>query len=116
RLVVEAGVGHVEAALEGLGGGGVVARVDAQEAHPLVGVVGVDGGEVAVLGPAGRAGRVPVVEDDDVAPPVGEVDLLVVVGGAGELDRPGAVRLVPRGPGPVTGLVDRKSTRLNSSH
>src|SRR5690606_22819470 len=75
-LVVEADVRHGEAALEGLGGGGVVARVDAEHLDVLSRVVRVDGGEVAGLGPAGRAGGVPEVEDDDVAAPVREVELV----------------------------------------
>src|SRR5690606_8556823 len=68
-------------------------------------VVRVDGGEVAGLGPARRAGGVPEVEDDDVAAPVREVELVAVVGRPDELDGLPALALVPRGPRAVTRLV-----------
>src|SRR5699024_3232637 len=60
-----------------------------------VGVVLGDRGQVRRLGPAGRTGGVPEVQHDDVSAPVCEVNLLLLVGAAGELDRVTAVRLGP---------------------
>src|SRR5699024_3903189 len=103
-LVVEARVRDREAALEGLGGGGVVTRVDPEHLHALVRVVRVDRREVPGLGAARRAGGVPEVEHDDVAAPVREVELLAGVGRPDELDGLAALPRVPRGPRAVAGL------------
>src|SRR5699024_12028019 len=86
-LVVDGGVGDREGALEGLGGGGVVAWVDAEQTHPVGGVVLVNGPQVPGLGAARWAGGVPEVDHHHLPAPLAQVDLLAVVGLPEEVDR-----------------------------
>src|SRR5699024_3682782 len=97
--------GNVELALEGQCRAAAVGVVHPQEVHVLVLVLGGELGQVGSFGAAGRAGGVPEIDHDDVAAPVGQVDVLLFVGGSGQFHRLITFGGVPGGDPAVAGDV-----------